>query len=193
LIQVFSSIDNPAVSMVSEMGGSATTVAYTIELVPESRPFDYGASYGFGLLTLLPNLFWDLHPTIAHAPENWLIQTVDPYQAARGGGLGYSFIAEAYLNAGWAGVILVSGMLGFAFAKLATSFSSTGDLAKIACTATILAFTLKYARSDCTEVFRGVVWYALGPYVLATAISRKPLFSAVNPRHLFDIRRARGQ
>jgi hypothetical protein len=176
LIQVFSSIDNPAVSMVSEMGGSATTVAYTIELVPESRPFDYGASYEVGLLTLLPNIFWDLHPAIAHGtPNSWLIWTVDPYQAAQGGGLGYSFIAEGYLNAGWAGVILVSGMLGFAFAKLATSFSSTGDLAKIACTATILAFTLKYARSDCTEVVRGVVWYALGPYALATAISRKPV------------------
>ena len=192
-MQAFSSIDNPLVSAVSEMGGTASTVAYTVELVPESRPYDYGTSYEFGLLTLLPNLFWDLHPTIAHAPENWLIQTVDPYQAARGGGLGYSFIAEAYLNAGWAGVILISGMLGFAFAKLAASFSSTGDLAKIACTATILAFTLKYARSDCTEVFRGVVWYALGPYALATAISRKPEFSAVNPRYLFEIRRARGR
>jgi len=192
-MQAFSSIDNPLVSAVSEMGGTATTVAYTVELVPESRPYDYGTSYEFGLLTLLPNLFWDLHPTIAHAPGNWLMQTVDPYQAVRGGGVGYSFIAEAYLNAGWVGVILVSGMLGFAFAKLATSFSSTGDLAKIACTAAILAFTLKYARSDCTEVVRGVVWYALGPYALTTAISRKPVFSAVNPHHLFEIRRARGQ
>jgi len=194
LIQTFNSIDNPAVSIVSEMGGSATTVAYTIELVPESRPYDYGTSYGLGLLTLLPNLYWDLHPAIAHGtPNSWLVHTVDPYQAARGGGLGYSFIAEAYLNAGWAGVILVSGMLGFAFAKLATSFSSTGDLAKIACTAAILTFTLKYARSDCTEVVRGVVWYAWAPYALARAVSRKPAFSAVNPRHLFEIRRARGQ
>ncbi len=192
-MQAFYSIDNPLVSAVSEMGGTVTTVAYTVELVPESRPYDYGTSYGFGLLTLLPNLFWDIHPAVAHAPENWLIQTVDPYEAAQGGGLGYSFIAEAYLNAGWAGVILVSGMLGLAFAKLATSFSSTGDFAKIACSATILVFTLKYARSDCTEVVRGVVWYALGPYALAMAISRKPVFSAVNPRHLFERRRVRGQ
>jgi oligosaccharide repeat unit polymerase len=191
-MQAFSSIDNPLVSAVSEMGGTAATVAYTVELVPESRPYDYGTSYEFGLLTLLPNLFWDLNPAIAHGtPNSWLAETVDPFQAAQGGGLGYSFIAEAYLNAGWAGVILVSGILGFAFAKLATSFSNTGDLAKIACTAVILTFTLKYARSDCTEIVRGVVWYALAPYAFVRAISRMPAFSTVNPRHPFAIRGTR--
>jgi hypothetical protein len=106
--------------------------------------------------------------------------------------LGYSFIAEAYLNAGWVGVILVPGMLGFAFAKLATSFSSTGDVAKIACAATIVAFTMQYARSDSSTIFRGVIWYALGPYALAMAISRKRVFSAVNPRYLFEFRGGRG-
>jgi hypothetical protein len=84
-------------------------------------------------------------------------------------------------------------MLGFAFAKLATSFSNTGDLAKIACTAAILAFTLKYARSDCTEIVRAVVWYAWAPYALARAVSRMPAFRAMNSRHLFEIRGTRGQ
>jgi oligosaccharide repeat unit polymerase len=194
LIQTFDSINNPAVSIVSEMGFSASTVAYTVELVPESRPYDYGTSYGIGFLTLVPNLYRHLRPAMAYGtPSSWLIQTVDPYTAARGGGLGYSFIAEAYLNAGWAGVILVSGMLGFTFAKLATSFSNTGDLAKIACTAVILVFALKYARNDSTEFVRGVVWYALGPYVLARAVSLKHVFNAINPRHLFDFRGVRGQ
>jgi len=186
LTQAYASIDNPAVATISEAGGTAATVAYTVELVPEFRPYDYGTSYAFGLLTLMPNLFWDLHPAITHGtPGAWLVQTVDPKQAAQGGGLGYSFIAEAYLNAGWAGVVLVSGALGFAFARLATSFCGSGDLAKIACTAAILAFTLKYARSDCTEIVRGIVWYAWGPYAFAKAISRKPGFSALNPRRFF--------
>ncbi len=175
LVEAFYSIDNPLVASVSEMGGSASTIAYTVDLVPDSRPFDYGASYGLGILTLIPNLFWDVHPSIARGtPASWLIATVDPTTAARGGGLGYSFIAEAYLNAGWVGVVIVCGALGFAFARLARSGARALDVAKIACTATIMAFTLKYVRSDCTEIVRGVVWFALAPYALAKAMARKP-------------------
>lgn len=170
-MQTLSSMENPVVSLVSEMGGSAITVGYTVELVPQSRPFDYGGSYWLGILTLAPNLFWDVHPAIARGtPNDWLARTVDPYEAAHGGALGYSFIAEAYLNAGWAGVILVPGLLGFAFARLAGSVASTTDLAKMACAAAVLAATLKYARSDCTEIVRGVVWFSAIPYAMAKAL-----------------------
>lgn len=179
LMEAFYSVDNPAVTVVSEMGGSAVTIAHTVDLVPAFRPYDCGGSYGLGLLTLIPNLFWDLHPAIAKGTPNvWLTRTVDPDMAARGGGLGYSFIAEAYLNAGWAGVILVSGALGFGFAWLATAFLGRGGITRLACVATVLAFSLKYARSDCTEIVRGIVWYALGTYALARAVSREPVFKA---------------
>ncbi len=172
VMEAFYSIDNPAVAIISEMGGSVATVAYTVDLVPDSRAYDYGASYGLGALTVLPNLFWDVHPAIAKGtPNSWLIRTVDPGQAALGGGLGYSFIAEAYLNGGWPGVILICGLLGLLFAKLASSVSATADLVRIAFAATIVAFTLKYARSDCTEVIRFLTWFALAPYALARALT----------------------
>lgn len=172
-LETLSSMDNPVVSLISEMGGSAITVGYTVELVPQSRPYDYGGSYWLGILTIVPNLFWDIHPAIARGtPNDWLARTVDPYEAAHGGALGYSFIAEAYLNAGWIGVILAPGLLGFAFARLAGSVANTRDLAKMACAAAILAASLKYARSDCTEMVRGVVWFSLGPYLLARALRR---------------------
>lgn len=183
MLHAFSSIDNPLVSIMSEMGGTATTIAYTVDLVPNHRPYAYGSSYGFGFLALMPNLFWDIHPSAAHAsPADWLIRTVDPDMAALGGGLGYSFVAEGYLNWGWAGVILVSGILGFWFSRLTSRFSKTGDLAKIACAATILAFTLQYARGDCTVFIRGVFWYALGTYALAQAMRLKPKKSYEAPR-----------
>jgi oligosaccharide repeat unit polymerase len=174
LLQALYSIDNPAVSVLSEMGGTASTLAHTVDLVPDSKPYDVGSSYAYGVLTLIPNLFWDIHPTIAHGtPNMWLAWTINPYIAARGGGFGYSFLAEGYYNAGWLGVVLASALLGFAFARLSVWVSGADELAKIACGAIILAFTLKYIRSDCSEVIRGTVWYALLPYGMVRLMGRK--------------------
>jgi oligosaccharide repeat unit polymerase len=174
LVQALYTIDNPAVSIISEMGGTARTLSYTVDLVPEAKPYDMGRSYAYGVLTLVPNLFWEIHPTIAHGtPNTWLAWTVDTYNAARGGGLGYSFIAEEYYNAGWIGVALGSALIGFGFSRLVVWAANAEDLAKVACTATILAFTLKYVRSDCSEVIRGIVWYAFGPYALVRMLSSK--------------------
>ena len=45
-----------------------------------------------------------MHPSVAHGqPSDWLIETVNPYLAERGLGLGFSFIAEAYMNFGKVG------------------------------------------------------------------------------------------
>ncbi len=194
LMEQFASLQNPVVAFLSEVGGSAITVAYTYQLVPESRPYAYGRTYLQGAFTCVPNLFWKVHPAIAQGtPETWLIQTVDPRAAAQGGGLGYSFIAEAYLNFGWPGVIICCGALGFGFARLAAWSSNSRDLAKMACAATIVAFTVKYARSDCSEILRGVVWYAIGPYVIVKMITARARISSTATRALVSIRRPLGE
>lgn len=188
LLQTLYSMDNPAVSIISEMGSTAITIGYTVDLVPESRPYDYGASYAWGLLTLVPNFFWDVHPAIAHgSPNTWLAQTVDSNTANRGGGFGYSFLAEAYLNAGWIGVILASAILGFAFAKLAAAVSISADPAKLAFAAVILAVSLKYVRSDCYEIVRAIVWYALCPYALVRTIAPKSVSNLRSRLRFFQI------
>jgi len=92
---------NPVSSSVSEMGHSLVTVTHTMTLVPEARPYDYGISYLYALTAIMPNIGWKVHPSVAHGLlSEWLVKTVDPVVAAAGGGLGFSFIAEAYLNFG---------------------------------------------------------------------------------------------
>lgn len=180
LMQTFYSIENPSVAVVSEMGYSANTIASTIELVPDQRPYDYGASYGYALLTLVPNFIWDIHPSIAHGtPTTWLIRTINPWVADQGGSVGFSLIAEAYLNFGYLGVLAIPAILGFGFARL-TSWAQPGDLARMACAATVLAFSVKYARSDATEIVRGVVWYAAIPYCVVAALIRRRSFQSAD-------------
>ena len=166
LWQAYLSIDNPAISIISEMGGSMRTVADTLSLVPNIRDFDMGESYFYGALTVIPNLFWEVHPSIVHGSlSDWLTKTVAPETARSGGGLGFSFIAEAYLNFGWLGAPLALIIMGFLLAKLVFWAGKPGDPAKIATVASFTSFVLLYARGDSTLIFRPFVWYALIPYL----------------------------
>ncbi|HEV3257598.1 MAG TPA: O-antigen polysaccharide polymerase Wzy [Gemmataceae bacterium] len=173
LKSAFSSIDNPAAKTVNEMGGSMQTVAHTLERVPAERDYDGGVGYLYGLFTIFPNLFWDIHPAIAYGtPSSWLIWAVDPYIASMGGGLGYSFIAEAYFNFGWLGVPAVTGLLGLIYGAFAVWALRGGPhrTARLALVASFCSFFTFYAREDLAEVFRSLVWYSLGPYLLVFVI-----------------------
>ncbi len=170
-IEALSKLQNPVVSALSEMGYSLTTVTHTLSLVPASRDFDYGTSYLYAASTIVPNLGWDVHPGKAHGLlSDWLVQTVEPAVAASGGGLGYSFIAEAYLNFGWVGGPICLALVGFAFTRLFL-MADNGDPARHALVASFLASFLVFARGESATVVRGVVWYALIPYLLVLGIS----------------------
>jgi oligosaccharide repeat unit polymerase len=166
VIQTFFSIDNPVVTILSDMGTTMVTVAYTIELVPSFRDFDWGAGYFYSLFSLVPSLFWRLNPAAAHAYSDWLIWFHSPYNAARGGGLGYSFIAEAYLNFGWVGGPIALGIMGLLYGRLTLWATRSNDPARLAMVATLLGFGLLFARGETgRHLVRPLAWYALFPYL----------------------------
>lgn len=166
LVERFTSIENPAISAISEMGGTLTTVAHTIRLVPSTRDFDYGVDYLYATLTVFPNFIWKVHPTIERGtPSSWLIWTVNPYTAERGGGLGYSFIAEAYFNFGWLGTPIVMITLGFFFARFVLWAQHSNKPERAAALASFIPFFLFFVRQEAAGVVRSLVWYALIPYL----------------------------
>jgi oligosaccharide repeat unit polymerase len=166
-IDVLSNLDDPLSSSVSEMGHSLVTVTHTMTLVPETRPYDYGESYLYALTTIIPNLGWAVHPSVSHGLlSDWLINTVDRVTAAAGGGLGFSFIAEAYLNFGTFGGPIWLGLTGFALVWLFLK-ADGNDPAKHAFAASFLSFLFVFTRGESAIVARGLVWYALVPYALA--------------------------
>jgi oligosaccharide repeat unit polymerase len=182
LINSYVSLDNPIVSSVSEMGGSLIAVAYTYVLVPGARTFDYGVGYLYATLTVLPNFFSSVHPAIARGTaSDWLIWTVDPYGASRQGGLGYSCIAEAYLNFGWFGVPMVMTSVGFAIAAL--TFWCRGNRTRLAMAAVITAFLLRFPRDESASLVRALVWYCWLPATAAVLIAR------MSGRHQYAFRR----
>jgi oligosaccharide repeat unit polymerase len=170
-IEQLAKVQNPVASVISEMGYSFVTVTHTLSLVPAVRDYDRGISYLYAASTAVPNLGWDVHPGKAHGLlSDWLVQTVEPMVAAAGGGLGYSFIAEAYLNFGWIGGPLFLAGLGYLLARLFLG-ADGGDPAHLALVATFLSSLLVFARGESAMVVRGLVWYAFLPYLLVGAIS----------------------
>ena len=165
-VDAYKSVKNPAVAGLAEMGGSMQTISYTIDLVPKTRGYDMGAGYYYASLTAFPNLFWSVHPAIARGQASaWLVRTVSPYTAAHGGGLGYSFIAEAYLNFGWWGAAIVLGIIGFLYSSLVLWADRSGDIARLAMLASFLSFFLGFARGEAIEVVRALMWYSILPYL----------------------------
>jgi oligosaccharide repeat unit polymerase len=168
----WSTIDNPVVGSLAEMGNSMSTVAYTLELVPTTRPFDGGVSYLYALLAGIPNIAWSVHPTMVHGTlSGWLVHTVMPQAAALGGGLGYSYIAEAYENFGWIGVPCVLLVFGWTAGMLSETIRRRSDPAILAMAATLLLSAILYARAESADLVRSACWYSIVPYLLIRLLS----------------------
>ena len=171
--------DNPASASLREMGGTMATLAYTMDLVPTDRDFEYGKTYAFAALTVLPNIFGTArHPSVERGTaSDWLVRTVSYDTAASGGGLGYSFIAEAYLNFGWMGPPLIMVLLGFGFAAMESFAARSASPAASSLMGVVLFFGLIYARAESTDIVRSIIWCGWMPLaVLAQFVAQKKLW-----------------
>lgn len=164
---------NPFLDVLNEMGSTIQTIAHTLQIIPDYRPFDWGTSYLYGLSAVIPNLFWNTHPVIEHGTfSSWLISIVNPVAAKSGGSIGYSFIAEAYANFGIYGSVIIVGLLGFLFVLFSEFVEKHDNKAYLAALATYASFFLFFARSESAQIFRPFVWYTLIPLVMSIIISK---------------------
>ena len=170
------SIDNPVVAIVAEVGGSMNTTAWTTTLVPSFRPYDMGAGYLYALSTVFPNVFGGIHPAVERGTAGaWLVTTVSPFTAASGGGFGYSFIAEAYLNFGWTGSAAILLLIGFGFSNIFYRSIRSADPRLVGLSACFFAFLSLYARGESTSVARPLLWYSALPMLAVVLLSRRQL------------------
>lgn len=83
----------------------------TMEIVPEREEFRYGSSYLYSATSIIPNLgFWDLHPAMKYGNLNDWLQNAMSLNY----GPGYSIVAEAYINFGNLGFLMMM-FLGYVF------------------------------------------------------------------------------
>ena len=150
----FNILDGPA-----EMGESIRPLVETMALVGP-RSYRYGKTYWIGLKGAVPSTAtWD--PTATQsidelAPNNWLIAVVDPWTFEHYGGLGFSAVAEPYMNFGIAGVLGYFMLLAFLLVRL--DHLSIRSPYGLGCWALILGPLLWTTRNDSANFFRPAIF-----------------------------------
>lgn len=144
-----------------EAGGSLYPLVATCELM-NGEPFWMGRSYLMAVERIVPNV--SLSPSSPRqvqelAPSAWVTKHMSPWQFEHGGGLGFSGVAEPYLNFGPLGVLVFFLLAGYA-ARVCDGWLSRGHF-RAAVVAASFGFVLWTVRNDMMVVFRAVAYAAV--------------------------------
>lgn len=153
---------NPFFETISEMGGSIYPMARTMTLVPSTNEeYRYGTTYLYALSSLIPNVgFWERHPAAVKANlAEWLMKkdrlTYSP---------AYSIVAEAYINFGIAGFIVMF-ILGVYFSRVLNIESGSKNKMLTFLVAIIFTYmSLQMVRNCFFGVVRTIAYYILPIY-----------------------------
>jgi oligosaccharide repeat unit polymerase len=156
-------------SSISEMGGSMFPMLQTMRLVPSLYDYKYGSSYLFSLTSVIPNFgFWDLHPAMKYGNLNaWLQDALH-----LGYGPGYSIVAEAYINFGKFGCLMML-LLGWVFGKV----FNYGEYNKNNPLPFVLSIIFCYlvtstVRNSFLATVRSIFYYIIPIYVMVVYIKK---------------------
>jgi oligosaccharide repeat unit polymerase len=148
-------LDGPA-----EVGGAIRPLAETIDLVGPGT-YRHGKTYLIAMKGIVPNLALHWEAAVPESiddlpPNHWVTAIVDPWARQNHEGIGFSGVAEPYMNFGVVGVIIYFSLLAFLLVRLEQiSIRSSYVLASWALIVGPLLWT---TRNDFTDFFRPAVW-----------------------------------
>jgi hypothetical protein len=148
-------LDGPA-----EMGSSIRPLAETIDLIGPGS-YRHGRTYLIAIRGILPNLALRWEASTSESiddlpPNHWVTAIVDPWSYKNHQGMGFSGIAEPYMNFGTMGVIFYFLVLAFLLVRLEqVSIRTPYGLASWALVIGPLLWT---TRMDFTDFFRPAAW-----------------------------------
>lgn len=100
-------------------------VAYIYSMTPDEVPYQYGRTYSYFAVALIPRALWPGKPQAGSA--NTFFATTYGLlteEGAKTTTFGMSLLGEAFINFGWAGVVFVMLIQGLAIAALERMFGS---------------------------------------------------------------------
>jgi len=149
-------LDGPA-----EVGESIRPLVETADLIGPGN-YRLGKTYLIAIKGILPNLSfrWQAPATESVedlSPNHWITAMVDPWARKNDQGIGFSGVAEPYMNFGMAGIVVYFALLALLLVRLEqVSIRSAYALASWALV--VGPLLLASTRNDYTNVLRPVVW-----------------------------------
>lgn len=145
---------------IQEIGGSVRPLVHTIDLMA-NKSFRWGSTYRQAIGQILPSLSleWQGDPYLPLEdlpPSHWVSRLAAPWNYQHYGGLGFSAVAEPYMNFGPTGVVVVFGLLGFGLVRV----DRIGLVrpSHLACWGMVLGPLLWATRNSSGVFFRPAVW-----------------------------------
>jgi hypothetical protein len=147
------------IAAVEEMGGSLRALVHTVEYL-ENEPFRWGRTYWQALQSAVPNVAFSWQggeylPLERLPPSHWMTLQAAPHTYRAHGGLGFSAVAEPYMNFGVAGVAAYFFLL--AALLVATYRWDAAKPSRMAVWAVVLGPLLWTVRNDFHGFFRPVL------------------------------------
>ena len=147
----------------TEMGGSLRPLVETLRLVPTDASYRLGSSYLSAAGRLVPNLGLsradaDWRDPESLPPNHWITYAVAPWALASFEGLGFSAIAEPYLNFGIPGVLAYFLALGVVLGRLDLALARGQSRRRLALIAVVFMPLLLTVRNDFHNFVRPAVW-----------------------------------
>jgi O-antigen polysaccharide polymerase Wzy len=143
-----------------EMGASIRPLVETADAVGPGS-YRHGKTYWIALKGVIPNVaaHWEAPETESLEdlpPSHWITAITDPWVYKNAGGMGFSAIAEPYMNFGPVGIVLYFFLLGFLLVRLEKI--SLHNAYALAAWALILGPLLWTTRNDFCNFCRPAIW-----------------------------------
>lgn len=144
---------------IGELGWSMSSLVWTMHLT--GNTFRKGTSYLFAFTAIIPNLgFWKEHPAALYSNLGEWMQK----ELGRTTGLGYTFVAETYINFWWYGLIVMF-LFGCIASRLLSGINKENAKYNIKITFVIIMFftcVLKsFVRSSFSAIMRPMIFTVL--------------------------------
>lgn len=122
--------------------------------------------YFYAMIYILPNFIGSYlginHPELL---SKIYVEIIDPMWAEKGGGYGFSILAEMYLIGGYLSNLVLSGLLGWIAISIDLAFKSNNNLS-IALAALMAFYLLLLPRGEFIEIYRVLAIYLIGNMIL---------------------------
>lgn len=150
--------------------------AQIINGVPDKLPYQFGESLVYWLVSPIPRTWWPGKPAISYG----LIIGEKIYgkrdETDAGGGIPPGFVAELYLNFGYAGIVLGMFLMGMIFKLLYNAYLQSRNKSTYAMLVFVIVFiplTLKLIGGDFSGVMTKVIKGIVSIYVIMLLIQKK--------------------